>query len=70
MQPNSNSGQVISHVIAKSQGQSSSIGLTRVLPVVTTQTSLKQAIQVFMDIIIIIYIATNFFFCLMHFKIF
>lgn len=46
MQSNSNSGQVISHVIAKSQGQSSSIGLTRVLPVVTTQTSLKQAIQV------------------------
>ncbi|XP_050430386.1 helicase domino isoform X2 [Adelges cooleyi] len=46
MQSNSSSGQVISHVIAKSQGQSSNIGLTRVLPVVTTQTSLKQAIQV------------------------
>ncbi|XP_025417913.1 helicase domino isoform X3 [Sipha flava] len=46
MQSNSSSGQVISHVIAKNQGQSSSIGLTRVLPVVTTQTSLKQAIQV------------------------
>lgn len=46
MQSNSNTGQVISHVIAKSQGQSPSIGLTRVLPVVTTQTSLKQAIQV------------------------
>jgi len=46
MQSNSNAGQVISHVIAKSHGQSSSIGLTRVLPVVTTQTSLKQAIQV------------------------
>ncbi|XP_025194830.1 helicase domino isoform X3 [Melanaphis sacchari] len=46
MQSNSNAGQVISHVIAKSHGQSSGIGLTRVLPVVTTQTSLKQAIQV------------------------
>ncbi|VVC26634.1 Hypothetical protein CINCED_3A009626 [Cinara cedri] len=46
MQSNSNSGQVISHMIAKSQGQPSSIGLTRVLPVVTSQTSLKQAIQV------------------------
>lgn len=48
MQSNSSSGQVISHVIAKNQGQSSSIGLTRVLPVVTTQTSLKQAIQVYL----------------------
>lgn len=46
MQSNSNTGQVISHVIAKNQGQTSSLGLTRVLPVVTTQTSLKQTIQV------------------------
>ncbi|XP_050535331.1 helicase domino isoform X2 [Daktulosphaira vitifoliae] len=46
MQSNSNSSQVISHVIAKNQGQTSSLGLTRVLPVVTTQTSLKQTIQV------------------------
>lgn len=62
MQSNSNSGQVISHVIAKSQGQSSSIGLTRVLPVVTTQTSLKQAIQVYIVNILMLFAGLHFIF--------